>query len=134
MTCYSTTSATLTHALQGLPIMWPQFMQRRRLPIKMPADTFCDYVLEQLAALADVRSRYMFGGYGLYCGDLFFGIVYRGRVYFKTHPHTLPDYLRYQSAVFAPSSKQILKNYREVPPDIVEDSERLVAWARKALG
>ena len=74
----------------------------------------------------------MFGGYGLYSGEQFFGIVFDGRLYFKTHPETLPEYLEYHAAVFAPSEKQVLKNYREVPVDILEDSERLPLWARKA--
>ena len=98
----------------------------------MPSDSFRDYVLEQLAALDGVRCRAMFGGSGLYCGEQFFGIIYDGRLYFKTHPDTLDDYLRYQTTVFAPSAKQILKNYREVPVDILEDATQLVIWARKA--
>jgi len=46
----------------------------------------------------------------------------------------LPEYLTYQAQIFAPSEKQSLKNYREVPVDILEDSERLLLWARKAAG
>ena len=98
----------------------------------MPANSFRDFVLEQLATLDGLHSRAMFGGYGLYCGEQFFAIVYDGRLYFKTHPDTLDDYLRDQAAVFAPSEKQILKNYREVPVDILEDAAQLLSWARKA--
>ena len=98
----------------------------------MTTDSFRDYVLEQLALLDGVRSRAMFGGYGLYCGEQFFGIVHDGRLYFKTYPDTLDVYLRYHAAMFAPSKKQILKNYREVPVDILEDAEQLIAWAMKA--
>ena len=98
----------------------------------MRTDSFRDYVLEQLAALDGVSCRAMFGGYGLYSGQQFFGILHDGRLYFKTHPDTLPDYLNYQAAVFAPSTKQVLKNYREVPVDILEDAGQLVTWARKA--
>lgn len=98
----------------------------------MPTDTFLDFVLEQLAALDGLRCKHMFGGYGLYCVEQFFGIVHDGRLYFKTNPDTLPDYLRYHAPVFTPSEKQILKNYREVPADILEDSELLLLWARKA--
>ena len=86
----------------------------------MHTNSFLDYVLEQLATLDGLHSRAMFGGYGLYCGEQFFGIVYDGRLYFKTYLDTLDDYLRYQAAVFAPSKKQILKNYREVPADILK--------------
>ncbi len=98
----------------------------------MSADSFRDFVLEQLAALDGLRCKRMFGGYGLYSGEVFFGIVYNGRLYFKTHPDTLAEYTEQHAAVFAPSEKQTLKNYREVPVDILEDSERLSLWARKA--
>ncbi|MEI7843936.1 MAG: TfoX/Sxy family protein [Gallionellaceae bacterium] len=98
----------------------------------MSTDSFLDFVLEQLATLAGLRSKRMFGGYGLYSGEAFFGIVYDGRLYFKTNADTLPEYLAKNAAVFAPSEKQVLKNYREVPVDILEDSERLLLWARLA--
>lgn len=98
----------------------------------MPADTFRDFVLEQLVALNGLRCKRMFGGYGLYWGEQFFGIVFDGRLYFKTNPDTLADYLARDAAVFAPSKKQILKNNREVPIDILEDGELLLLWARKA--
>jgi DNA transformation protein len=96
------------------------------------ADPFCDLILEQLAPLPGLRCKRMFGGHGLYSGEQFFGIVYDGRLYFKMHPDTLQDCLDHHCAVFAPSEKQVLKNYREAPADILEDAEQLAAWARKA--
>ena len=98
----------------------------------MVNESFRDFVLEQLAALDGLRCKRMFGGYGLYSGEQFFGIVYDGRLYFKTNPDTLPEYLACDAAVFTPSKKQVLKNYREVPVDILEDSVSLLLWARRA--
>lgn len=98
----------------------------------MPADSFRDFVLEQLAALDGLRCKRMFGGYGLYCGEQFFAIVFDGRLYFKTNPDTLPEFLEYHASVFVPSEKQILKNYSEVPIDILEDRERLLVWTKRA--
>lgn len=98
----------------------------------MSTDSFLDFVLEQLATLDGLRSKRMFGGHGLYSGEAFFGIVYDGRLYFKTNADTLPEYLQHNAAVFTPSEKQVLKNYREVPVDILEDSERLLLWAGRA--
>jgi len=95
-------------------------------------DSFRDYVLEQLAALDGLRCRRMFGGHGLYCGERFFGVLHDGRLYFKTNPGNLPDFLSRDCAVFAPSKKQGLKNYREVPVEILEDAGSLVRWARRA--
>lgn len=99
----------------------------------MPADSFLSFVLEQLAALPELRSKRMFGGHGLYSGEMFFGIVFDGRLYFKTHPETLPEYLKHHAEVFAPSEKQVLHNYREVPVEILEDADSLVIWARAAV-
>jgi len=98
----------------------------------MNTDSFRDFVLEQLASIDALRCKRMFGGYGLYSGETFFGILFDGRLYFKTYPATLPDYLAYNAPVFAPSEKQVLKNYREVPVDILEDSACLPLWTRKA--
>ena len=98
----------------------------------MRTDSFRDYVLEQLAALDGVYCRTMFGGTGLYYEETFFGIIYDGRLYFKTRAATLDKYLHYQATVFAPSSRQVLRNYREVPAEILEDSCQLAIWARES--
>src|SRR5205823_13193435 len=45
---------------------------------------FLEHCLDQLQAVGPVLPRAMFGGYGLYHGGTFFGIVYRERLYFKT--------------------------------------------------
>ena len=97
----------------------------------MSTDSFRDFVLEQLAALEGLRCKRMFGGHGLYAGEVFFGILFDGRLYFKTHPDTLPNYLTVEASVLTPSKKQILKNYREVPVEILEDAVQLTSWARK---
>lgn len=99
----------------------------------MANDSFLDFTLEQLAALDGLRCKRMFGGYGLYSGEVFFGIVFDSRLYFKTSPATLQEYLKHHAVVFAPSEKQTLKKYREVPVDILEDNESLVLWAQKAV-
>ena len=52
-------------------------------------DWFRDFVLDQLNELPGLTHRAMFGGYGLYCGRVFFGIVHKGRLYFKTTAKTI---------------------------------------------
>lgn len=98
----------------------------------MSANSFRDFLLEQLAAPGGLRGKRMFGGHEPYSGEAFCGILFDGRLYFKTHPDTLAEYPDCQTAVFAPSEKQILQNYREVPADIPEDSERLPLRVQKA--
>jgi len=75
----------------------------------------------------------MFGGFGLYLGDIFFGIVHGDRLYFKTNSRSAADYIDQGMEPFRPNPRQTLKNYYEVPPDVLEDSERVANWAKAAL-
>jgi DNA transformation protein and related proteins len=95
-------------------------------------DGFKDYVLDQLTDLRGVTARAMFGGYGLYHRETFFGIIHKGRLYFKVTPATIALYKAHGMKPFRPNAKQTLKTYYEVPPDVVEDAERLVIWAKWA--
>lgn len=95
-------------------------------------DGFKDFVLDQLSDLPDVTCRAMFGGYGLYCGKVFFGIIHRGRLYFKTHETSRHHYIEQGTKPFRPSMAQTLKNYYEVPVDVLEDAGELTRWAQQA--
>jgi DNA transformation protein and related proteins len=93
---------------------------------------FKEYVLDQLHRLNGVECKHMFGGFGLYCHAVFFGIIADGSVYFKTNTTTVDAYKEKGMHPFKPSEKQTLKNYYEVPAEILEDDEQLAEWARKA--
>ncbi|MBX3300839.1 MAG: TfoX/Sxy family protein [Nitrospira sp.] len=92
-------------------------------------DGFKDFVLDQLTDLRGLTCRAMFGGYGLYQRTAFFGIIHKGRLYFKVTPRTVERYKNQSMKPFRPNPKQILKSFCEVPIDILEDTEQLVAWA-----
>ena len=80
-----------------------------------------------------VDCRAMFGGHGLYCEGIFFGIIAKGRLYFRTNTTTVSDYLEWDMKPFQPNPRQKLKNYYEVPVEILEDDEQLADWARKSV-
>jgi DNA transformation protein len=95
-------------------------------------DGFKDYVLDQLADLRGITCRAMFGGHGLYQRETFFGIIHKGRLYFKTNATTAPRYRERKMKPFSPNAKQTLKTYYEVPVDVLEDAGELTIWARQA--
>ena len=90
-------------------------------------------MLDQLSGLHGVTCRAMFGGYGLYQGETFLGIIHKGRLYFKIGKATLPAYRAKGMKPFRPNSKQTLKTYYEVPVEVIEDQEELTVWARQAV-
>ena len=99
----------------------------------MRHDSFKDYVLDQLDALPELTSKAMFGGHGLYQRDTFFGIIYKGRLYFKTNAVTQALYRARGMGPFRPNTNQTLKHYYEVPVDILEEAEQLSVWAHRAI-
>jgi DNA transformation protein len=96
-------------------------------------ESFKDYVLDQLQYLADVEARRMFGGYGLYQDETFFGIIHKGKLFFKIDESTVGEYRRYKMKPFRPNGKQTLKSYYQVPQDVVEDMDILCKWAVQAV-
>jgi DNA transformation protein len=95
-------------------------------------DGFKDFVLDQLADLRGLTCRPMFGGYGLYRGKHFFGIIHEARLYFKTDQTTALAYRDRGMSPLQANSTQTLKNYYEVPAEVLEAAEDLLAWASQA--
>jgi DNA transformation protein len=96
---------------------------------------YLDYLLGQLEGLGRLSARRMFGGVGLYCGGIFFGLLYKERLYFKTDDTTRPEYEARGSEGFRPRAniRQLKMTYYTVPAEVLEDEDELVTWARKAV-
>jgi DNA transformation protein len=96
---------------------------------------FLDYMLEQLARVDSLRWRRMFGAVGLYSGDLFFGLIDDDTVYFKADPSTSAPYRARKMPRFMPLADSVDsdRGYFQVPADVLEDAEELLAWARPAI-
>jgi DNA transformation protein len=101
----------------------------------MNMDPRAEFVFEQLRAHdpAAIEARRMFGSLGLYRDGDFFGILHRGTLYLRTDDATRPEYEARGMGPFRPNSRQTLKNYYEVPADILDDPELLAAWVQDAV-
>jgi DNA transformation protein len=96
-------------------------------------ESFKDYVVDQLHELEDVEARRMFGGFGLYQDETFFGIVHMGKLFFKIDESTVGEYRKRKMKPFRPNAKQTLRSYYQVPADVIEDADELRQWALKAI-
>jgi DNA transformation protein len=101
----------------------------------MPDDSFKEFILDQLSALPDVHAKAMFGAHGLYQSESFFAILDEGRLFFKTDTLSQADYMARGMGPFTYESKgrMMTMGYHEVPPDVLENREELVIWARRAI-
>ncbi|MFZ5862864.1 MAG: TfoX/Sxy family protein [Nitrospirota bacterium] len=91
-----------------------------------------DYVLGQLACLGSVTGKSMFGGVGLYLDGVFFALIADDVLYFKVGPSNRADYESAGMEPFRPFAKKSAMPYYQVPVDVLEDSDQLRAWGRKA--
>jgi DNA transformation protein len=96
---------------------------------------FLQYVLEQLERTGRVTSRRMFGGVGLYCADIFFGLIDDDTLYFRVDEQTRPEYQARGGKPFRPfrDRPEVSMTYYTVPADVLDDAEELVIWARRAV-
>ena len=102
----------------------------------MANDSFTAFVLDQLAALPDLRKRAMFGAQGIYQDKLFFGILDEGRLFFRTDAASAIEYRARGMSPFTytrPDKRVITFQYHEVPPEVLECAPELVAWAQRAI-
>jgi DNA transformation protein and related proteins len=95
---------------------------------------FETFVLDQLEDLGDVTSRKMFGGVGLYCRGLFFGIIARDELYLKVDDQTRGAFEAAGSIPFRPyRTRGGTMRYYSVPVAVLESAPELTRWARKAV-
>jgi DNA transformation protein and related proteins len=96
--------------------------------------SFERFVLDQLADLGDVSARKMFGGAGLYCGDVFFGIIARDELYLQVDDRTRDRYERAGMHPFKPyADRRMTMKYYAVPVGVLESGVELTRWAQDAV-
>ena len=68
-------------------------------------DEFLAHALEILRPVGSVIARRMFGGHGLYCDGVFFGIVMENTLYLKTDDRNRGEFESARSEIFSYSRK-----------------------------
>jgi DNA transformation protein len=99
------------------------------------SDSFVSFVLEQLEPAGPLTSKRMFGGVGLYAGDLFFALLAGDVLYMKTDDEGRGALVAAGARPFEPYPGQGkgTMQYYSVPAAILEDGDELVAWATRSI-
>lgn len=103
----------------------------------MKQDSFHEYVMQDvLAGIPNLRSRRMFGGFGIYKEDVMIGLIANSVLYFKTDAKTMPDFQTHDSRPFtydAKDRKKVTLSYWEVPEPIMNHREQIEQWTQAAF-
>lgn len=97
--------------------------------------TFRTFVIDQLSRVVPrIRARSMFGGVGIYAGDLFFALLADDTLYFKVDDSNRPDFTALGMSPFMPYGDEgEVMRYYQVPADLLEDPDALRPWAEKSI-
>jgi len=97
---------------------------------------FTDFVVELLEGFGPVRVKRMFGGAGVYAGEVMFGLIDDDALYLKTDEALRAELADAGSQPWVYSrapGKWEETSYWRLPETALDDPDEAVAWARKAL-
>lgn len=89
---------------------------------------YLNFVMDKLSPLGDIRSRAMFGGYGIFYEGSMFALISEDTLYFKVNEDNRDMYEKAGSKLFPHGI-----SYREVPTEVIEDNSKLLAWANLSI-
>jgi len=104
-----------------------------------PKSEFVSYVEELLAVhggAEPVRARRMFGGHGIFLGDIMFALIADDVLYLKADEQTRATFEDAGAEPFryTRGGKQRHMSYYTAPDGALEDAEALAPWAEHAIG
>ena len=95
----------------------------------MKADpNYMNYVMELLSPIGEVKSRAMFGGYGIFHENVMFALIAGSTLYFKVNDSNRTAYENAGSRPFPHNMP-----YYEVPVEVLEDTAKLHEWANISI-
>ncbi len=96
---------------------------------------FVEFAVDLLSRLGPVRARAMFGGHGIYCGDLMIGLVDDDEVFLKTDAVTRPAFVAAgcRCWVYEDATRRMETGYFRPPDEAHESAEDMEPWGRLAL-
>jgi DNA transformation protein and related proteins len=100
------------------------------------SEHYIAFVQDLLADFEPLRIKRMFGGAGIYSGDLFFAILVEDALYLKVDDGNREPYQARGIQPFAYEGKdgrRATMSYYPVPPELLDDPNALAPWARQAI-
>lgn len=99
-----------------------------------------EFIRDLFSQFRPVTVKRMFGGAGVYCEGLMFGLVFDGAIFLKVDETSIPDFEREGSRPFVYTRAKSLDrvgrhslSYWRLPERLYDDPDELAVWAGRAL-
>ena len=99
-------------------------------------DPMVEMLEDELRSLGPVQARRMFGGFGLFAGDLMFALISDDVLYFKVDDELRPRFEAEGLEAFSydrAGGRRVIMSYWRAPERLLDDADELREWARAAL-
>jgi DNA transformation protein and related proteins len=93
-------------------------------------------VVELFEQFGPVHCKRMFGGLGIYAGELMFGLVADGEIFLKIDADSQPRFADAGSSPFSYTrrdGRSAMMSYWRLPSEALDDPERAAEWAKLGL-
>lgn len=96
---------------------------------------FITFVQELFAPLGGISIRRMFGGAGVYCRGLMFGLIYEDTIYLKADAESRKAFEARGCGpfIYDGKGKPVATSYWQMPAELIDDADQAVNWAKTAL-
>ena len=97
---------------------------------------FRDYLEDLLSGLGPIRIKAMFGGAGVYAGELMFGLITDDTLYIRADAETEAAFSEAGSEPFSYPTRDgqhLTMSYWRAPEEAMENPDTAVEWARLGL-
>jgi len=97
-------------------------------------NSFVESLPEVFERLGRIRTRRMFGGWGVYHEDRMFALVASETLYLKVDAGNVADFdrLGLRAFEYTKDGRTMAMSYREAPVEIFEDRQEAALWGRRA--
>ena len=95
-----------------------------------------EFLAEALAPLGHITVRRMFGGAGIYCDGLIFGLLDDDVLYLKADAESIPLFQAEGMAAFSydtTTGTKAIMSYWRMPERLFDDPDELLQWGRRAV-
>lgn len=96
---------------------------------------FVEYLHEVFMEFGEIRSRKMFGGYGIYHQDRMFGLVADDELYLKVDKQSIHwfEEAGLEPFMYDKNGTLVAMSYHQAPETIYDDSGQACLWANRAF-
>jgi DNA transformation protein len=89
---------------------------------------YLNFIMDKLWPIGDIRSRAMFGGYGIFYEGSMFALIAEDTLYFKVDESNRSTYEKARSRPFPHGI-----SYWEVPAEVIEENSKFLDWANMSI-